>query len=65
MVNEYHGTGKIKLTSKGEWAKKEFISVNEDVGAVYDAESQEYVKTKRFAIHYGKNGTHIVPVKGE
>lgn len=65
MVNEYHGTGKIKLTSKGEWAKKEFISVNEDVGAVFDAESQEYVKTKRCAIHYGKNGTHIVPVKGE
>lgn len=65
MVNEYHGTGKIKLTSKGEWAKKEFISVNEDVGTVFDAESQEYVKTKRFAIHYGKNGTHIVPVKGE
>lgn len=63
-VDKYHGTGEIRLTSKNEWSKKEFIEVEEDIGAVYDETSASYINTNRFAIHYGKNGTHIVPMRG-
>ena len=63
LVDKYHGTGELKFTTKHEWTKKEFINVDEDIGKVYDETSGKYLSTNRFAIHYGKNGTHIVPMR--
>ena len=63
MVDQYSGTGEIKLTSKGEWANKEFVVADRVIGMVVDSETQDEISTKRFAIHYGKKGTHIVPAK--
>lgn len=64
MVDKYHGTGELRFNTKtNEWTKKEFITVDEDIGKVYDETSGEYLLTNRFAIHYGKKGTHIVPMR--
>lgn len=63
LVNKYHGMGEIKFNSKGEWTKKEFVSVEENIGYVVEQFTGNETETNRFAIHYGKNGTHIVPAK--
>lgn len=63
LVNRYSGTGEIKLSAKGEWTNKEFVVADHVVGTVIDPETKDGVSTKRFAIHYGKKGTHIVPAK--
>lgn len=63
LVNKYHGTGDIRLTRENKWANKEFVEVEEDIGICYDIKTGEPIQTNRFAIHYGKKGTHVVPVK--
>lgn len=61
LIDKYHGTGQLKFTKDGKWTNKEFITVEEDIGIIFDVETGNPIKTNRFAIHYGKNGTHIVP----
>ncbi len=61
LIDKYAGTGEIKINKKGEWIKKEFVSVDYDIGEVWNGE--EYKPTNRFSIHYGKNGTHVVPAE--
>nr|DAZ53752.1 MAG TPA: minor capsid protein [Caudoviricetes sp.] len=63
LVQKYHGTGDIKMTEDGAWTKKEFVEANFDVGLSYNRDKQQMQPTNRFAIHYGKRGTHIVPVE--
>lgn len=63
LVEKYHGTGDIKMTEDGVWTKKEFVEANFDVGLSYNRDKQQMQPTNRFAIHYGKRGTHIVPVE--
>lgn len=63
LVQKYHGTGDIKMTEDGVWTKKEFVEANFDVGLSYNRDKQQMQPTNRFAIHYGKRGTHIVPVE--
>lgn len=63
LVNRYSGTGEIKLTAKGEWANKEFVVADGMIGMVVDPETGDATSTKRFSIHYGQKGTHIVPAK--
>lgn len=63
LVDRYHGTGEIKLTSAGEWNKKAFVTAHEDIGVSINPESKTQAPTNRFAIHYGKKGTHVVPVE--
>lgn len=63
LVNKYHGTGDIRLNKNNKWTNKEFIELEEDIGVYYDIKTGEPIKTNRFAIHYGKKGTHVVPVK--
>lgn len=62
-INQYAGTGFFKFNSKNEWTKKEFIETDINIGMFFDVRSEAYVPTNRFAIHYGKNGTHIVPAR--
>lgn len=63
LFERYHGTGEYRLTKKLEWTHKEFVTASEDIGVTYDPDTGEYITTNRFAIHYGKKGWHIVPVK--
>ena len=63
LVNQYSGTGEPKLDGKGNWVHKEHVTVDRLIGEVVDPDTGEATPTHRFAIHYGKRGTHIVPAK--
>ena len=64
LVDRYKGTGDIRLTEAGEWTHKEFITADTVIGVTIDPETGQLSQTRRFAIHYGKRGAHIVP-RGE
>ena len=63
LVDRYHGTGEPIFTRAGDWAKKEVVSQDSVIGVNIDVQTGEETETTRFTIHYGKNGTHIVPAK--
>lgn len=63
LVNRYSGTGIPKFDKKGRWTQKEFVTGTEYIGVYRSLDTGEESKTRRFSIHYGKNGTHIVPAK--
>lgn len=64
LVRECAGTGHPLTDWKGEWSHKEVCSTDSVVGYYVDREGRES-RTRYFTIHYGKNGTHIVPAKDE
>ncbi|XZI40736.1 polymorphic toxin type 50 domain-containing protein [Clostridium perfringens] len=61
LINKYAGTGEIKTNLKGEWDKKETISVDKEIGVNLNISTGEETPTNKFKIHYSKKGTHIVP----
>ena len=63
LVYAHHGTGTPVFKRNGEWNDKEIILVDEVIGVNVDPDTGEEIETKRFVIHYGKKGTHIVPTK--
>lgn len=63
LVDRYSGTGEPKLDRKGNWTHKEHVLADRPIGEVVDPDTGEATPTHRFAIHYGKNGTHVVPAK--
>ena len=63
LVDQYSGTGNPKLRRNLEWTNKEFVTLDIPVGVTIDPETGKKVETRRFAIHYGKKGTHIVPME--
>lgn len=63
LVEKYHGTGRAVLTRKGEWTNKEMILAEDVIGVNVELETGIETETRRFTIHYGKKGTHIVPAK--
>lgn len=64
LVNKYHGTGEIRLNGKNQWIKKEFVTVDYDIGMIVDRETRKETATNRFSIHYSNSkGTHIVPAE--
>lgn len=63
LVDKYHGIGELRFSNSGNWTNKEFISINEDIGVTFDLDTSIEKSTNRFAIHYGKKGTHVVPVE--
>lgn len=63
LVNQYKGTGDIRLTEAGQWTHKEFITADTPIGVSVNPETGSESPTHRFAIHYGKRGTHIVPIE--
>ncbi len=60
LIDKYAGTGTPKITRGNEPIKTEYIDAPFVVGKFY--RNNKYCDTKRFAIHYSKNGAHIVPV---
>lgn len=65
LVNQYSGTGNPKFDRKGNWTHKEHVVADHLIGEVVTPETGKSTPTHRFSIHYGKNGTHIVPAKEE
>lgn len=65
LVNRYSGTGTPKLNRKSEWTSKEFMIADTPIGIAIDPATGKEMKTRRFCIHYGKHGTHIIPVNEE
>jgi len=63
LVEKYHGTGRAVLTRKGEWTNKEIVLAEDVIGVNVELETGAETETRRFTIHYGKKGTHIVPAK--
>lgn len=61
LVNQYYGKGELKITSKGKWTNKEFVVIDKYMGYVFNPDKNIFETSKRFSIHYGKKGTHIVP----
>lgn len=61
LINKYAGTGEIKFTLKGEWDKKETITIDKEIGVNVSMLDGLETKTNSFKIHYSKKGTHIVP----
>lgn len=61
LVNEYHGTGEIKIKN-GKWTNDEVIINNDiSIGTVVNNLTGAEVSTTVFKIKYGKKGTHIIP----
>ena len=65
LVDRYKGTGDVRLTEAGEWTHKEFVTADTPIGVSVNPETGAESPTRRFAIHYGKRGAHIVPRKEE
>ncbi|MBQ7874910.1 MAG: hypothetical protein IJ306_07130 [Oscillospiraceae bacterium] len=60
LINKYAGTGDAgKSSEKGMWT--EFVAADEIVGKYY--KNGKYYTTRRFSIHYGNKGAHIIPVQ--
>lgn len=62
LVDRYSGTGEPKLDGNGNWTHKEFVTADHLVGESVNPETGIATPTHRFAIHYGKRGTHVVPM---
>lgn len=61
LIKKYAGTGTPKVTLKGSVSNIEFVTADYVVGKYY--KGGRWIDTKRFAIHYGKRSSHIVPVE--
>lgn len=64
LIEEYSGKGVLDTTKLGEWNKKEIVVADRIIGLVKSL-SGEWVETNKFAIHYSKDGAHIVPTLKE
>lgn len=65
-VNQKIGTGQKLLDKKTgkKWTQKERVSFDRPIGRYVDpADPGRGVETSNALIHYGKNGTHIVPAR--
>lgn len=60
LVDQYAGSGELLRDMSGRWNNKELVQADSIIGSVVNSQG-EVMETKKFIIHYGKNGTHIVP----
>ncbi len=61
IIRNKYGTGKPRVRKDGKVANVEYVNADRIVGKCYV--NGQWVNTKRVAIHYGKRGSHIVPVE--
>lgn len=61
LIDRYAGTGAPGITKNGTVRNVEYVSTDHVIGQYNNLSG--WHDTRRFAIHYGKNGAHIVPVK--
>ena len=60
LINKYSGTGTADVV-KGKWMDTEKIKTDSVIGIVVNNLNGVQQITANFKIHYGKDGTHIVP----
>lgn len=63
LIQTYSGTGKPRVYKNGGVSNIEYAQAEHAIGKVFDDTSGKWIETRRFAIHHGKGGSHIVPVK--
>lgn len=61
LIDRYSCTGIVDVTRSGKIRTVEFVTTDLIVGKYFENDS--FLETSRVAIHYGKKGAHIVPVK--
>jgi len=61
LIQQYHGTGEIRLSRAGNWICKEFVTLDRNIGIHIGDDANIRTITNSFAIHYSKRGAHIVP----
>ncbi|MBQ6877956.1 MAG: hypothetical protein IJO22_06110 [Oscillospiraceae bacterium] len=60
LINIFSGKGEPKKVKNNTSVNVEYVDADVVVGKYYS--NGQYHDTKRFAIHYGKDGAHIIPV---
>ncbi|MCU9614092.1 polymorphic toxin type 50 domain-containing protein [Caldibacillus lycopersici] len=60
LVKQYHGTGRIIVTSSNQ-PPKEAIKADYVVGIYFDSTIQQYIPTKSAMIVYSRTGIHVYP----
>lgn len=60
LIQEKNASGNIVNTKT---KVVEFVTCDKTIGEYYNTKEKKWMKTKRVEIHYGKDGSHIVPVK--
>lgn len=65
LVDRYAGTGYIQRDGKDNWSHKEIVIADKVIGVAVNPETGEETETRKFVIHYSKNGVHIVPSGGK
>ena len=63
IIKEKSGTGIIRTRKDGSAMNIEDITCDEVIGAYWFR--GQYVETNKAAIHYGRNGAHLVPHHGD
>lgn len=63
IILQRSGTGIVRVDRKGKAKPQESIDCGKVVG--YYFAKGKYHPTTKVTIHYGKNGTHIVPIRGD
>lgn len=62
IINKQSGTGILKYNKNGEIIKTEKITCDKVIGMYYDKGA--WHKTNKAQIHHSKDGSHLVPIKG-
>lgn len=65
LVKKYAGTGTIDRDINNRWKHTETVKVDSVIGVDIDNRTKVKTETNMFKIHYSKNGTHIVPKRGD
>lgn len=63
IILEKSGTGIVRVDRKGNAKPQESVNCGKVIG--YYFAKGEYHETTKVTIHYGKRGTHIVPIRGD
>ena len=61
LVNKYVGSGAIQRDKNGNFANRELITADRNIGISIDPATGKETETNRFYIYYSKTGVHIVP----
>lgn len=64
LVRRFAGKGRAGMRRDGSWNGREVCTADRIIGYIVGRDGEE-VPTRRFTIHYGKRGTHIVPARPE
>lgn len=63
IINKKAGSGIIRVDRLGNARPVESIVCSMNIGKYYA--NGQYHDTKKASIHYGKNGAHLVPIRGD